>query len=84
MPALSLRDGRLAPVAAPTFLVAVALLVWALFFGGADSPSRLAWIGGAAVIAASVLAAAGSWFLVERPALRLKKKPPLFIAALRA
>jgi O-Antigen ligase len=69
MPALSLRDGRLAPVAAPTFLVVVALLVWTLFFGGADSPSRLAWIGGAAVIAACVLAAAGFAGLVVRPRL---------------
>ena len=36
------------------------------------------------VLIGSVLTAAGSWFLVERPALRLKKKPPRFIAALRA
>ena len=69
MPALSLRDRGLAPVAAATFVVAGALLVWALFFGGADSPTRLAWIGGAAVIAASVLVAAGFAGLVVRPRL---------------
>src|SRR4051812_3035222 len=66
MPALSLRDRGLAPVAAATF-VAGGLLVWALFFGGADSPTRLAWIGGAAVIAASVLAAAALAGLIARP-----------------
>src|SRR4051812_47330028 len=69
MPALSLRDRGLAPVAAATFLVACALLVWALFFGSADSPTRLAWIGGAAVLAASVLLAAGFAGLVVRPRL---------------
>jgi len=67
MPALSLRDRGLAPVAAATLVVASAVLVWALFFGGADSPTRLAWIGGAAVLAASVLAAAGFAGLVVRP-----------------
>src|SRR5215213_5199275 len=67
MPALSLRDRGLAPVAAATFVVAQALLVWALFFGGADSPTRLAWIGGAVVIAASVLVAAGFAGLIARP-----------------
>ena len=69
MPALPLRDGRLAPVAAATFLVAVALLVWSLFFGGADSPGRLTWIGGAAVLAACVLAAAAFAGFVVRPRL---------------
>src|SRR3954466_6987956 len=69
MPALSLRDRGLAPVAAATFVVAGALLVWALFFGGADSPTRLAWIGGAVVIAAAVLVAAGFAGLVVRPRL---------------
>jgi len=69
MPPLTLRDGRLAPVAAATFVVAVALLVWTLFFGGADSPSRLAWIGGAVVLAASTLAAAGFAGFVVRPRL---------------
>src|SRR3954470_4304225 len=67
MPALSLRDRGLAPVAAATFVVAGGLLVWALFFGGADSPTRLAWIGGAAVIAACVLVAAALGGLVVRP-----------------
>jgi O-Antigen ligase len=69
MPALSLRDRGLAPVAAATFVVSGALLVWALFFGGADSPTRLAWIGGAVVIAAAVLVAAGFAGLVVRPRL---------------
>ena len=69
MPALSLRDRGLAPVAAATFVVACALLVWALFFGGADSPTRLAWIGGAAVLAGSVLVACGFARLVVRPRL---------------
>src|SRR4051794_38202762 len=69
MPALSLRDRGLAPVAAVTFVVVGGLLVWALFFGGADSPTRLAWIGGAAVIAASGLVAAGFAGLVARPRL---------------
>src|SRR3954451_25268584 len=67
MPALSLRDRGLAPVAAATFVVAGGLLVWALFFGGADSPTRLAWIGGAAVVAACALVAAGLGGLVVRP-----------------
>jgi tetratricopeptide (TPR) repeat protein len=67
MPALSLRDRGLAPVAAVTFVVVGALLVWALFFGGADSPTRLAWIGGAAVIAAAVLVAAVFAGLMVRP-----------------
>ncbi len=35
-----------------------ALVVWALFFGRGDSPSRLAWIGGAAVCLAALVAAA--------------------------
>src|SRR3954464_9744036 len=69
MPALSLRDRGLAPVAAVTFVVVGSLLVWTLFFGGADSPTRLAWIGGAAVIAASGLVAAGFAGLVARPRL---------------
>ncbi|MFL6013073.1 MAG: O-antigen ligase family protein [Gaiellaceae bacterium] len=69
MPALSLRDRGLAPVAALTFVVAGGLLVWALFFGGADSPTRLAWIGGAAAIAASVVVAAGFAGVVVRPRL---------------
>ena len=76
MPALSLRDRGLAPVAAATFVVAGALLVWALFFGGGDSPTRLAWIGGAAVLAASVLVAArlspGSWCVRASGARRLR------------
>src|SRR3954464_14234865 len=67
MPGLSLRDRGLAPVAAATFVVSGALLVWTLFFGGADSPTRLAWIGGAAVVAASVLVAAGFAGLIVRP-----------------
>ena len=43
MPALSLRDRRLAPDAAATSLSRSALLVWALFFGGGDSscPARV-------------------------------------------
>src|SRR3954451_8934902 len=67
MPALSLRDRGLAPVAAVTFVVVGGLLVWALFFGSADSPTRLAWIGGTAVIAACALVAAGLGGLVVRP-----------------
>src|SRR3954453_22722377 len=67
MPALSLRDRGLAPVAAATFVVVGALLVWALFFGGADSPTRLAWIGGAAVLAAALLVAARFAGVVVRP-----------------
>ena len=82
MPALSLRDRGLAPVAAATFVVACALLVWALFFGGADSPTRLAWIGGAAVLAASVLVAAGFAGLVVRP--RLGRAAAWCIACLAA
>lgn len=82
MPALSLRDRGLAPVAAATFVVAGGLLVWALFFGGADSPTRLAWIGGAAVIAAAVLAAAALAGLVARP--RLERQGIWCVACLAA
>jgi len=56
------------------------LLVSTLHFAGLREAAWL-WL---VVLIGSVLAAAGSWFLVERPALRLKKKPPRFIAALRA
>ena len=44
-----------------------ALLAWALFFGGGDSSTRLAWIGGAAVLLAAVAAAAVFDGRVERP-----------------
>src|SRR6058998_2866552 len=82
MPALSLRDRGLAPVAAATFVVAGGLLLWALFFGGADSPTRLAWIGGAAVIAAAVLAAAALAGSVARP--RLERQGIWCVAILAA
>lgn len=52
---------------AAVYAVAGALLVWALFFGGADSATRLAWIGGAAAIAACVLAAAAFAGRLARP-----------------
>jgi peptidoglycan/LPS O-acetylase OafA/YrhL len=55
-------------------------LISTLHFAGLREAAWL-WL---VVLIGSVLAAAGSWFLVERPALRLKKKPPRFIAALRA
>src|SRR5215471_2472262 len=54
---------------AAVYAVAGALLVWALFSGGADSATRLAWIGGAAAIAACVLAAAALGGRVARPVL---------------
>ncbi len=44
-----------------------ALLAWALFFGAGDSPGRLLWIGGAAVLLAAVAAAAAFDRRVERP-----------------
>jgi len=54
---------------AAVYAVAGALLVWALFFGGADSATRLAWIGGAAAVAACLLAAAAFGGRLVRPAL---------------
>src|SRR5262245_13779453 len=63
MPALSLRDRGIAPVAA----VSGGLLVWALFFGGGDSDNRLAWIGGAALGGASLPAAAAFAARTGRP-----------------
>jgi hypothetical protein len=69
MPALSLRDRGLAPVAAVTFVAAGAFLAWALFFGGGDSDNRLAWIGGAAIVLASLLVAAALAGRVARPRL---------------
>ena len=69
MPALSLRDRGLAPVAAVTFVAAGAFLAWALFFGGGDSDNRLAWIGGAAIVFASLLIAAALAGRVARPRL---------------
>jgi hypothetical protein len=69
MPALSLRDRGLAPVAAVTFAAAGACLAWALFFGGGDSDNRLAWIGGAAIVGASLLAAGAFAGRVARPRL---------------
>ena len=44
-----------------------ALLAWALFFGGGDSPSRLTWIGAAAVIVAALVSAAAFDRRIERP-----------------
>src|SRR4051812_12948027 len=82
MPALSLRDRGLAPVAAVAFVVVDALLVWALFFGGADSPTRLAWIGGAAVLAGALLVAAGFAGLIVRP--RLARAGAWCVACLAA
>jgi hypothetical protein len=46
-----------------------ALLAWALFFGGGDSPGRLLWIGGAATLLAAIMAAATFDRRVERPRL---------------
>ena len=43
------------------------LLAWALFFGGGDSSTRLAWIGGGAVLLAGLLAAASLDGRIERP-----------------
>jgi peptidoglycan/LPS O-acetylase OafA/YrhL len=54
------------------------LFISTLHFAGLREASWL-WL---VVIISSVLTAAGSWFLVERPALRLKKKPPRFAASL--
>jgi hypothetical protein len=45
------------------------VLFWALFFGGGDSPFRLAWVGGAALIAAALAAAAALDARIPRPAL---------------
>jgi O-antigen ligase/polysaccharide polymerase Wzy-like membrane protein len=44
-----------------------ALLAWALFFGGGDSSTRLAWIGGGAVLLAGLLTAAALDGRIERP-----------------
>jgi hypothetical protein len=70
-------------------LVAVvgALLAWALFFGGGDSPNRLAWIGGAAIVAAALVVAAELAFLSLRPHVapgdaRARWDPPLRILAI--
>ena len=52
---------------AAVYAVAGALLVWALFFGGADSATRLAWIGAAAALAACLLAAAAFAGRLARP-----------------
>jgi hypothetical protein len=43
-----------------------ALVAWALFFGGGDSSTRLAWIGGAAVVLAGLVGAAAFDRRVER------------------
>jgi len=69
MPAPSLRDRGLAPVAVATVAVVGALLVWALFFGGGDSDNRLAWLGGATLMGVAVLAAAAFDGRVARPRL---------------
>jgi O-Antigen ligase len=44
-----------------------ALLAWALFFGGGDSPSRLTWIGAAAVLVAALFSAAALDRRIKRP-----------------
>jgi hypothetical protein len=50
-------------------LVPVAgILFWALFFGGGQSTSRLAWIGGAAVALAALAGAAALAGWIPRPA----------------
>src|SRR6266542_3850240 len=58
---------RVAPVAAPFVAAIGAVLAWALVAGGGDRPTRLAWIGGAAVALAGAGAAAallGTWSIL--------------------
>ena len=61
-------------VARVVFALAGALLAWALFFGRGDSPTRLVWIGGAALALAALLAAAAFDGRVARP--RIGATPP--------
>src|SRR5512132_1333633 len=44
-----------------------AILAWALFFAGGDSPSRLTWIGAGAVLVAALFSAAAFDRRIERP-----------------
>jgi hypothetical protein len=44
-----------------------ALVAWALFFGGGDSPNRLAWIGGFVLGLAALVGAAALAGRIERP-----------------
>jgi hypothetical protein len=47
--------------------LAGAVLFWALFFGSGDSPSRLVWIGGAALLVAAAVGAAVLMGQLPRP-----------------